>query len=506
MSSWGIDLWDQRDILEKHTSNGIDFLDKCAGFIKERVRIEQEYAKSLRRLVKQYQFKKKEEDDLPYTYQHAFKKFLQENDDFAGQREVISEEMHNNILKEMQKLSLESKTDRKKTLQKLTEHKTQLDQHHKQLVASKKKYDQASEDANTAFKQYDAAAQSLDLTKAQILKFQKTSQDKGSSADKAKEDYKSNLENFNSKQTLYYDGDMPQIINNDLQAPEENRVQKLSLYLTEYASLQQKVSPIISKCFEGMIDAAKLCEPAKDSQIVIERYKTGEMRPEDLDFEEHGKPPVNSSHKNKTSKPSMWNKKKEALSNENIANDYADLPPAQRKIKFNKAINSLQEQQGQLEKAKAGMLKIKETSEKFGGDIESIKGQIEANEKEMERVKSLLHQYQCYLAAAIEGDNARRNSRPISTEVQSHQVPATAPVDNNIPLPPPSPPIQEFDDDDDELRCSVLYDFSGSNDGEMTVYAGEELVVVDEDDGSGWTRVVRGEDEGYIPTSYVQRL
>ena len=99
MSTWGVDLWDQRDTLEKHTHNGIDFLDKSASFIKERIRIEEEYAKSLRRLVKQYQFKKKEEEDLPYTYQLAFKSFLQENDDFAGQCEVVSEEMRNNILK-----------------------------------------------------------------------------------------------------------------------------------------------------------------------------------------------------------------------------------------------------------------------------------------------------------------------------------------------------------------------------------------------------------------------
>lgn len=49
-----------------------------------------------------------------YTYQHAFKKLLQETDDFAGQREVISEEVHNQILKEMQKLSSESKLERRK--------------------------------------------------------------------------------------------------------------------------------------------------------------------------------------------------------------------------------------------------------------------------------------------------------------------------------------------------------------------------------------------------------
>ncbi|XP_047133780.2 uncharacterized protein LOC105848438 [Hydra vulgaris] len=67
MSTWGVDLWDNRDNIEKHTLNGIEFLDKCSGFIKDRIRIEQEYAKNLRRLVKQYQFRKKEELPLYST-------------------------------------------------------------------------------------------------------------------------------------------------------------------------------------------------------------------------------------------------------------------------------------------------------------------------------------------------------------------------------------------------------------------------------------------------------
>lgn len=47
--------------------------------------------------------------------------------------------------------------------------------------------------------------------------------------------------------------------------------------------------------------------------------------------------------------------------------------------------------------------------------------------------------------------------------------------------------------------------FLGRSEGELTVSAGEELVIV-EDDGSGWTLVARGAEEGYVPTSYVEKL
>ena len=42
---------DRRDQVEKHTQQGIDFLEKYAGFIKARAKIEQDYAKDLRFVI-----------------------------------------------------------------------------------------------------------------------------------------------------------------------------------------------------------------------------------------------------------------------------------------------------------------------------------------------------------------------------------------------------------------------------------------------------------------------
>jgi len=55
------------------------------------------------------------------------------------------------------------------------------------------------------------------------------------------------------------------------------------------------------------------------------------------------------------------------------------------------------------------------------------------------------------------------------------------------------------------LIPTVFFLFLGSNEGEISVFAGEELVIVEDDDG-GWTRILRGDEEGYIPTSYVNKL
>lgn len=49
-----------------------------------------------------------------------------------------------------------------------------------------------------------------------------------------------------------------------------------------------------------------------------------------------------------------------------------------------------------------------------------------------------------------------------------------------------------------------LLSFPGASEGTIAMQEGEELAVVEEDKGDGWTRVRRSNgDEGYIPTSYV---
>ena len=61
---WGTELWDKYTELCSHTSSGIDFLDsQIAAFVKERGKVEFEYAKSLRALVKR--FTPKEPAPLP---------------------------------------------------------------------------------------------------------------------------------------------------------------------------------------------------------------------------------------------------------------------------------------------------------------------------------------------------------------------------------------------------------------------------------------------------------
>uniref|UniRef100_A0A182MA42 SH3 domain-containing protein n=2 Tax=Myzomyia TaxID=59140 RepID=A0A182MA42_9DIPT len=56
--------------------------------------------------------------------------------------------------------------------------------------------------------------------------------------------------------------------------------------------------------------------------------------------------------------------------------------------------------------------------------------------------------------------------------------------------------------------CRALYPFDATSEGSIPMSEGEELQVIEVDQGDGWTRVRRfsskGWEEGFVPTSYIE--
>ncbi|NXT41415.1 FBP1L protein, partial [Pelecanoides urinatrix] len=72
-----------------------------------------------------------------------------------------------------------------------------------------------------------------------------------------------------------------------LQEMDERRTIKLSECYKGFADSERKVIPIISKCLEGMILAAKSVDEHRDSQLVIDCFKSGFEPPGDFPFEDY---------------------------------------------------------------------------------------------------------------------------------------------------------------------------------------------------------------------------
>ncbi|XP_067250676.1 formin-binding protein 1-like isoform X2 [Chanodichthys erythropterus] len=554
--SWGTDLWDQFENLDKHTQWGIDFLERYAKFVKERLEIEQTYAKQLRSLVKKYCPKRSKDDEprlrlkaetgeysmgvssrpshIPFTSCLSFYSILNELNDYAGQREVVAEEMGHKVYGELMRYSQDLKAERKHHLQEGRKAQQYLDQCWKHMDNSKKKFERECKEAEKSQMMYERLDNDINATKSEVEKAKSQLYLRQHMAEESKNEYAAQLQNFNAEQWKHFNVAIPQIFKN-LQDMDERRTVKLGETYRSFAEVERRVIPIISKCLEGMVTAAKNVDERRDSGIVVESFKSGFEPPVDFPFEdfsqniqrtgsdgtigtpktEGGKPDPKHAISRTKNKLWLFGKKPKAPTLE----DLSHLPPEQRRKKLQQRIDELNKELQKEMDQRDALNKMKDVYEKNPqmGDPGSLQPKISETICNMEKLRSEIHKNESWLAE-VEGKHGSRGERRPSADVNHHaphgrESPEGSYTDDHSQehRSPPQPDPHDFDDefdDDDPLpaigHCKALYSFDGSNEGTLVMNENEVLYVIEEDKGDGWTRVRKHSGvEGYVPTSYV---
>ncbi|MFT7808888.1 formin-binding protein 1-like isoform X3 [Arapaima gigas] len=291
--SWGTELWDQFENLDKHTQWGIDFLERYAKFVKERLEIEQTYAKQLRNLVKKYCPKRSKDEEPRFTSCLSFYTILNELNDYAGQREVVAEEMGHKVYGELMRYSQDLKAERKHHLQEGRKAQQYLDHCWKQMDNSKKKFERECREAEKSQLVYERLDSDINATKSEVEKAKSQLYLRTHMADESKNEYAAQLQAFNGEQWKHFNVAIPQIfkvttfhLKETLLYMDERRTVKLGETYRSFAEVERRVIPIISKCLEGMVAAAKAVDEKRDSDIVVESFKSGFEPPGDFPFED----------------------------------------------------------------------------------------------------------------------------------------------------------------------------------------------------------------------------
>ncbi|CAJ1070231.1 formin-binding protein 1 isoform X9 [Xyrichtys novacula] len=287
--SWGSELWDQFDNLEKHTQWGIEYLEKYTKFVKERSEIETNYAKQIRNLSKKYQPKKnsREEEESKYTFCRAFLTTLNELNDYAGQHEVIAENLTSQIVSELSRYLQELKSERKSHFHDGRKAQQHIESSWKQLESSKKRFERDCKEADRAQQYFEKMDADINVTKADVEKARQQAQMRHQMASDSKSDYSAYLQKFNQEQNEHYFTIIPNIFQK-LQDMEEKRIERIGVCMTTFADVDRQVLPIVGKCLDGMTKAAESIEPKTDSKQVVESYKSGFEPPGDVEFEDYG--------------------------------------------------------------------------------------------------------------------------------------------------------------------------------------------------------------------------
>eukprot|EP00057_Strongylocentrotus_purpuratus_P008475 XP_011662949.1 PREDICTED: formin-binding protein 1-like isoform X13 [Strongylocentrotus purpuratus] len=610
--SWGTDLWDQISNLEKHTDRGIDYVDRFGSFVKERQKIEIEYASQLKKLHKNYLPKKKEEEDYKrYTALHAFRQILSEVNSIANQHELIGEYLVTNVLKEVQALISELRSERKKHLQEFKQDDNNLEKSIRKMEGTKSTYKHSHEAWMTSKMNFEKANEDMNQTKAQVEKYRATMNGKNSQKCECKDNYILQLDNTNKEQRDFYYTKIPQIFNK-IQEMDERRNQRLGEFYTSYAEGHRQVIPLIQNCLDTMTSEAEKVDPSKDTQKTIEKYKSGLIPPDDFPMQDLDDPnsigpdpdtvsitsvssvnggPAKGFDKKKKGKGRFLPRKKVLLrKKEEPKEDFSHLPPNQQSKKLKEKLDDLNNLIESEVKSKEGLQRMREvyTKNPTLGDPASVDRQLAEIGKKMDVLRMDLNKYQKFMGhspyknnslpsgceltptdtdndneqnedtsepkghrqsvlAEIKNYLAHAEGRPITTTPQGtpQSTPQGTPQqpskthdhgrESETERLPPSgaetpqtitehdgqnssgEPLSSpgwggqnsFDDQDREEpigKCRAIYEFTTDDENLLCLGKGEEVELIEKDSGDGWTRVRRGEDEGYVPTTYIEYM
>ncbi|MCI4386785.1 hypothetical protein PGIGA_G00066610 [Pangasianodon gigas] len=603
---------DQFDNLEKHTQWGIDFVERYTKFVKERSEIELNYAKQIRNLSKKYQPKKnaREEEESKYTWCRAFLASLNELNDYAGQHELVAENMTSQIITELTRYTQDLKAERKSHFHDGRKAQQQIENSWKQLEQSKRNFERACKEADRAQQYFEKMDADINVTKADVEKARQQAQFRHQLAADSKNEYSNYLQKFNQEQTEHYHTLIPNIFQK-IQDMEERRIDRVGESMKTFAELDRQILPIVGKCLDGITKAAESIEAKTDTSQVVESYKSGFEPPGDVEFEDYGQAMkrtasetslTNSRPDIKTEKPSkskskLWPFKKnklmslltspdprqpppeppspstvtldpcpapqspkppkEALShrfNDIITSkpkihclrslrrglslklganpeDFSHLPPEQRRKKLQAKIDEINKDiQKELDQ-KDALTKMKDVYVKNPqmGDPSSVDPRLAEIGHRVDKLQAELQKFEGWLAE-VEGRMPVRSESTQRQSVVYETQNSTTTANNNCAQDRESPDgsyteeqssevrtkvqtdpeFDEFDDAEEEMlptigTCKALYPFEGSNEGTLALAEGEVLFVIEEDKGDGWTRVRRNEEEeGYVPTSYVE--
>eukprot|EP00076_Gallus_gallus_P031606 XP_024997144.1 formin-binding protein 1 isoform X23 [Gallus gallus] len=554
------DKADQFDNLEKHTQWGIDVLEKYIKFVKERTEIELSYAKQLRNLSKKYQPKKnsKEEEEYRYTSTRAFLATLNEMNDYAGQHEVISENMTSLIIGELTRYVQELKQERKSHFHDGRKAQQHIETCWKQLEASKRRFERDCKEADRAQQYFEKMDADINVTKADVEKARQQAQLRHQMAEDSKAEYSSTLQKFNSEQHDHYYTHIPNIFQK-IQEMEERRIVRIGESMKTFADVDRQVIPIIGKCLDEITKAAESVDHKNDSQMVIEAFKSGFEPPGDVDFEDFTQPmkrTVSESSLSNSrgdgkyepkfggkSKGKLWPFiKKNKLSLKLITlntqvwsliegagpEDFSNLPPEQRRKKLQQKVDELNKDIQKEMDQRDALTKMKDVYIKNPqmGDAASVDHRLSELEQNIEKLRLEVQKFEGWLAD-VEGrlpartEQARRqsglyeaqNTSAVNSCAQDRESsPDGSYTEEQSQETEMKVPATDFDDEFDDEEplptigtCKALYTFEGQNEGTISVAEGEMLYVIEEDKGDGWTRIRRNEDEeGYVPTSYVE--
>uniref|UniRef100_A0A673N4B4 Cdc42-interacting protein 4 homolog n=1 Tax=Sinocyclocheilus rhinocerous TaxID=307959 RepID=A0A673N4B4_9TELE len=455
----------------------------------------------------------KEDQDTKPSNQQAFQDVLNQLNDYAAQREQLSESMTLSICVELSRNLQELRQERKNHLCEVKKAQQNLESSSKLLEASKKRFEKEWREAEKANQQTEKVQLDANATKADMEKAKQHTHLRVHLADECKNDYASQLQKYNKEQNNFYHSEILSVYKK-LQEMEERRIRLLADGYVQFSETEKNVLPNIIKCLDAISSTGRNINEKQDTLALIEQYRSGAAPPADVEFEDYSQGVKAAASDNTTTHlPKVRIKQLFHKKNKNFQvtspdkntpsslEDLSRLPPDQRRRRLQEKIDDIQKElQRETEQSEA-MMKMKGVYEQNSqlGDPSSLQPQITQTAHNIAKLRGELNKYQVQLTEA--GGGTLQHYPASSEYITVLSESSVSPSENIYEC--------EFDEDFDMDvpigQCTALYDFDGGSEGAVSMHVGEQLSLMLEDQGDGWVQVQRASgDVGYVPASYIQ--
>lgn len=422
-----------------------------------------------------------------------------------------------------------------KEAKKLSEDKEKSD---KMLDKAKDKYRRSFYDWEQAELDYSKANNNNDITRNQIEKLKKYSGTKQRLCEQNKGDYARELIRANEEQRNYYYNTLPSVLNN-LQNLEISRTNFMKDVMKEGVKAEKEIQPIIVMCLDEIEKCIDNINPSEDTEIVVYRFKTGNVPPVDHDFDEMrlGEP---------------QDKTKTIQKRSRAPNPNEHLFPKKRELEKKIDFTEQEIVKGQKEIQALRMMYNTYSQNPQFGDKKNFEGELESATLKVQNLESELHTYKTELNQINTKLDNLKNRTPVDTPNSGRRSPSTSDkgsmgygtisnssnsseqdVDSlgekprladvggawdHVDHAPPGClgwPEDDFSEGYEDLPppptnlglAQALYEFRGEEVSNISMDPGEEFHILEPDTG-GWSKVqrVNMSEEGFVPTAFLKMI
>lgn len=516
--SIGNELKDSFKITEKWLTNGINWLSDIEDFYRERATLEREYSTKLKELCKRHFDKKAKNSShlsvgdepqiTPGSLESAsvvlWNEVLTQTEAIAGERENLAGEIQSKICSNVNRLQAK--------LNKISRHLVAINDF---LIAEKKA---TEEDVNKAKKAYDALCQSTEnarqkTEKSANEKHQQKLRDKEVEMNIGKNNYLIRISVANRLKDKYYFQDLPELLDY-FQDLNETRIGILNKLLKNACIIERNSNDKVKELLHEIDATIDQNNPKLDTAMYIKHNVVAWKEPQDFYFI-----PCEFWHDDEaliTKEPELTDLKKRLNSSLNTyaaskestlsAKERLEETASLRKegnemltLKFDAKLDDVLSMLQRFMKEDSGRVKSEveiEIIQNFAGDQDL--SYVEQRKEKKSRFGIFRNQ------SKSESANHAMDAQSIHT-VTSNVTTNSGGLGGIFSLRRNKTATSHTASPAEAGRGIALYPYDASGEDETSLVEGEEVEIVEDDDGSGWTTVRPSNGkQGLVPTSYLQ--